>query len=261
MTGDLGYLWTSGNSKANSLGLKLDVSRLWTRHEVRFSAGALRQASSEERIAVGSPTDYELEVPDPRTTAEDYYARVAYDRRFSERFFVTVGTGWERRPFAGIDNRWIGQGGVGYALAIGEPTDFRTIVALTYTNEDPIVPDPAVDDNLAGLRLTWPLKQVFTANAKLTHAFAFDQNLSEGADRRIETDVALTVSINTALALKAGFHLWYDNQPSLEQLALFLPSGLPTGLTVPVELKKTDTQATVALVVNLERKDQPSPAP
>jgi Protein of unknown function, DUF481 len=91
-TGDLGFLWTSGNSKANSLGLKLDIARLWSKQAFRLSAGALRQASAG-RIAVGTPTEYELEVPEPKTTAEDYYARAAYDRQLSDRLFYSLGAG------------------------------------------------------------------------------------------------------------------------------------------------------------------------
>ena len=80
LLGDLGFLWTSGNSKSNSLGLKVDLARLWSNQAFRFSAGALRQGSSPARIAVGTPEEYELAVPDPATTAEEYFARAAYDR-------------------------------------------------------------------------------------------------------------------------------------------------------------------------------------
>jgi putative salt-induced outer membrane protein YdiY len=261
LTGDLGLLWTSGNSKSSSFGLKLDLARLWSKQAFRFSAGALRQGSSPARIAVGTPTEYELVVPDPNTTAEEYFARAAYDRQITERLFYTLGGGWERRPFAGIENRWMGGAGLGYAFASGTPTDFRTILGLTYTKEDPVLEDPSLDDDFAGLRLTWELKQVVTSTTNLTHAFRFDQNLSESSDRRIDTDVALAVSISKTLALKAGFHLWFDNLPALEGLPLFDPSGLPTGLTVPVQLKKVDTQVSLALVVNLARKDAPPAAP
>jgi putative salt-induced outer membrane protein YdiY len=259
-SGDLTYLRTSGNSEANSFGLKLDLTRLWADRTFRLAGGGLRQASSAGRIAVGTPTDYELEVPEPATTAEDYYLRAAYDRQFSDRFFYTAGAGWERRPFSGIDNRWVGQAGVGYAFAAGEPTDFRTTLGFTYTSEDPIVQEPSADGDFAGLRLGWELKRAISGSARLAHVFLFDQKLGESADRRIDTDVALAVSINKTLALKAGLHVWFDNQPSLEQLPLFLPSGLPAGSTVPVGLKRTDTQATIAVVVNFERKDLVPPA-
>lgn len=255
LTGDLGFLLTSGNSKSSSLGMKLDVARLWTKQAFRFSGGALRQASSPARVAIGTPDDFELEVLDPKATAEEYFARAAYDRQISDRLFYTLGGGWERRPFAGINNRWMGGAGIGYVLAMGEPTDFRTVLGLTYTNEDPVVDDPAVESDFVGLRLSWDLKQVISSSAKLTHGFRFDQNLSEGSDSRIDTDVALTVSINKTLALKAGMRLWFDNQPALEELALIDLEGLPTGLVVPARLKKVDTQASIALVVNLARKD------
>lgn len=260
-TGDLGILWTSGNSKSNSFGLKLDLERLWTKQSFRFSAGALRQATSPARVAVGTPDDFEMEVLDPRATAEEYFARMAYDRQINDRLFYTFGAGWERRPFAGIENRWMGGAGIGYALVMGEPTDFRAILGLTYTGEDTIVDDPEVESDFLGLRLSWDLKQVISSTTNLTHGFRFDQNLSEGSDSRIDTDVALVVSINKTLALKAGMRLWFDNQPALEELALIDLEGLPTGFVVPVRLKKVDTQASVALVVNLARKDAAPPPP
>jgi len=151
LTGDLGFLLTSGNSKSSSLGMKLDVARLWTKQAFRFSAGALRQASSPARVAIGTPDDFELEVLDPKATAEEYFARAAYDRQISDRLFYTLGGGWERRPFAGINNRWMAGAGIGYALAMGEPTDFRTVLGLTYTNEDPVVDDPAVESDFVGV--------------------------------------------------------------------------------------------------------------
>jgi putative salt-induced outer membrane protein YdiY len=260
-TGDFSYLWTSGNSKANSFGLKADLTRLWTKHKFQLSAGGLRAASSTQRIAVGTPLAYEPQVRDPETTAEDYHARAAYDRRFSDHFFYTASAGWERRPFSGINNRWIGQFGMGYAVAMGEPTDLRAALGVTYTAEDPIIPDPSADNDFAGMRLRWELKQAVGSHSKFTHVFLYDQNLGQADDRRFEADFALAVSINKTLALKSGLHFWYDHLPSLEQLALFLPSGVPTDLTVPVRLKKVDTQAIVALVVNFTRKDAPPPTP
>jgi hypothetical protein len=260
-TADLSYLWTSGNSKANSVGLKADLTRLWTKHKFQLSAGGLRAASSTQRIAVGTPLDYQPQVRDPETTAEDYYARAAYDRRFSDHFFYTAGAGWERRPFSGINNRWIGQFAMGYAVVTGEPTDFRAALGVTYTAEDPIIPDPSADTDFAGMRFRWELKQALGSHSKLTHVLLYDQNLGQADDRRLEVDLALAVSINKTLALKSGLHVWYDHLPSLEQLPLFLPSGVPADLTVPVRLKKFDTQAIVALVVNLKRKDAPPQAP
>ena len=37
---------------------------------------------------------------------------------------------------------------------------------------------------------------MISSTTKLTHGFRFDQNLTEGSDSRIDTDVALVVSIS-----------------------------------------------------------------
>jgi putative salt-induced outer membrane protein YdiY len=53
---DLSYVLTSGNSTANSLGFKGDVTHRWARHSIGFAAGGLRASSSPAgAYAIGTP--------------------------------------------------------------------------------------------------------------------------------------------------------------------------------------------------------------
>ena len=47
------------------------------------------------------------------TTAENYFLTGRYDRNISPKFFWFAGAGWDRNIPAGIQNRYVGFGGVG----------------------------------------------------------------------------------------------------------------------------------------------------
>ena len=96
---DLSYVLTSGNSTANSLGFKGDVTHRWARHSIGFAAGGLRASSSPDlRYAVGTPGDFEIVIPEAETTAEYYYGRGRYDYKLSDRLYLHGGRGLGAEP-------------------------------------------------------------------------------------------------------------------------------------------------------------------
>lgn len=124
---DLSYVLTAGNSSSSSLGFKGDLTRRWEKQSIGFAVGGIRASSSpaDSRYAMGTPDDFEVVVPEAETTAESYYGRGRYDYKLSERLFYTAGAGWERNRFSGIDNRWVGDTGVGYIFVNDERRSFR----------------------------------------------------------------------------------------------------------------------------------------
>jgi hypothetical protein len=60
----------------------------------------------------------------------------------------------------------------------------------------------------------------------------------------------VTASISKSLALKTSVRVLYAHLPANEAVPLFDLAGLPTGLTVPIPLKKHDTFFTTSIVVN-----------
>jgi putative salt-induced outer membrane protein YdiY len=244
---DLSYVLTSGNSSANSLGFKGDVTRRWTKHSIGFAAGGLRASSSPDtRYAVGTPGSFEIVVPEAELTAEYYFGRGRYDYKLSDRLFVTTGAGWERNRFSGIDNRWLLDAGLGYVFVDTERTSFRGGLGLTYTSEDYTV-DDGRDGSFVGARAGWDFRQKLLDNTTLTHTLLADENLEDTEDLRLDSQLGLHVAMSSRLGLRLNWRLLWDNQPALAEFPLFL-GGIDTGTTVLAPFKKTDQGFSVSLV-------------
>lgn len=244
---DLSYVLTSGNSTANSLGFKGDVTRRWTKHAIGFAAGGLRASSSPDaRYAVGTPGSFEIVVPEAELTAEYYFARGRYDYKLSDRLFFATGAGWERNRFSGIDNRWLVDAGLGYVLVNNERTSFRGGLGLTYTSEDYSV-DDGRDGSFVGVRAGWDFSQKLFDNTRLTHTLLADENLEDTEDLRLDSQLGLHVAMSSRLGLRLNWRLLWDNQPALAEFPLFL-GGIDTGATVLAPYKKTDQGFSVSLV-------------
>jgi putative salt-induced outer membrane protein YdiY len=255
---DLSYVLTSGNSRSNSLGFKGDLTRRWTRHSLSLAVGGIRASSTatDARYAVGDPGDFEVVIPDPQTTAEQYYARGRYDYKMTDRFFLTGGAGWERNRFSGIDSRWIADAGAGYILVSRERTDFRGMAGLTYTDEQ-YTAGPPDSDSFVGLRAGWDLRHALLPTTTLLHTLILDENLEETDDLRLDVSVGIQVAMSKALALKANYRLLYDNQPALAEVPLVTPGGVNTGIRVLAPYGKTDQGFSVSLVVSIAPPKKP----
>ena len=249
---DLSYVLTSGNSSSSSLGFKGELTRRFTKHSLGFAAGGIRTSSSppEGRFAVGTPDDFDVQLPDTEPTAAAYYARGRYDYRLSERLFYTAGLGWERNRFSGIEHRWVLDTGVGYVFLNNDTTSFRGAAGLTYTDEGYTVAD-GQDGSFVGARVGWDLRRKLLATTTFTHTLIFDQSLEAGSDSRIDAQFGLHVAMNAKLGLKVNWRILFDNQPALAEVPLFAPGGAPAGVTVLAPYKKTDQGFSVSLVFSV----------
>jgi len=245
---DLSYVLTSGNSTANSLGFKGDVTRRWGKHSLGFAGGGLRaNSSSGTRVAVGTPDDYEIQVPEAELTAEYYYGRARYDYRLSDRLFSTLGAGWERNRFSGIDNRWVADTGIGYVFVNNDRTSFRASLGVTYTDERYMV-DDGRDGSFVGARLGWDFRQRLSESATFTHTLVGDENLEERGDLRVDAQFGLHVAMSKMLGLKVNWRLLWDNQPAVDEIPLIAPDGSSIGLGVLAPYKELDQGLSVSLV-------------
>lgn len=249
---DLSYVLTSGNSSSSSLGFKGDVTRRYTRHSIGFAAGGIRVSSSpsDARFAVGTPLDFEVEIPEAEPTAAAYYARGRYDYKLSARMFYTLGAGWERNRFAGIENRFLVDTGVGYILLSSDRTSFRAAGGLTYTSEDYTV-ETGRDGSFIGLRLGWDFRQLLFSGTTLSHTLIYDQSLEDSAAYRFDSQLSVHVAMNAKLGLKVNWRVLFNNAPPSTELPLFTPGGVPTGLSVLAPFKKTDQGFSVSLVFSV----------
>jgi putative salt-induced outer membrane protein YdiY len=245
---DLSYVLTSGNSSASSLGFKGDLTHRWARHSIGFAAGGVRASSSPDtRFAVGSPGDFEVQIPESEPTAEAYYGRTRYDFKLSDRLFSTAGAGWERNRFSGLDNRWLVDTGLGYIFVNNDKTSFRGAAGVTYTSEDYTVDDDQ-DGSFFGARLGWDFQRKLLQNTTFTHTLVADENLEDTDDLRLDAQFGLHVAMSSKLGLKVNWRLLWDNQPALAEYDLFTPGGVPTGLSVLAPYKELDQGVSVSLV-------------
>jgi putative salt-induced outer membrane protein YdiY len=248
---DVSYVLTSGNSSTSSLGFKGDITRRWTKHSIGLATGGIRTSSSPDtRVAVGTPDDFEVRIPESQPTAAAYYARGRYDYKLSERLFYTAGAGWERNRFSGIENRWVVDTGLGYVFLNSARTSFRGAAGITYTSEDFAVDDGG-DGSFIGARVGWDFRHKLLETTTFTHSFIFDQSFEDGSDSRFDAQFGLHVAMNTKLGLKVNWRILYDNQPAFAEVPLFTPGGVPTGLTVLAPYKKTDQGLSVSLVFSV----------
>jgi putative salt-induced outer membrane protein YdiY len=248
---DLSYVLTSGNSSSSSLGFKGDITRRFVKHSIGFAAGGIRSSSSPDaRVAVGTPDDFEVRIPEAEPTAEAYYGRGRYDYKLSDRLFYTLGAGWERNRFSGIENRWVVDTGIGYILVNNARTSFRGAAGITYTSEDYTVSD-GQDGSFVGARVGWDFRQKLLESTTFTHSLIGDQSLEDGAARRFDAQFGLHVAMNARLGLKVNWRILYNNLPPSTELPLFTAGGVPTGETVLAPYKKTDQGLSVSLVFSV----------
>ena len=182
-------------------------------------------------------------------TAANYYARGQYDRDITDRFFWFAGTGWERNTFAGIAHRYATSGGVGNTWVDNAATTFRTSYGVSVTTQEDVV---SLDGRytFAGLRLSYDYRRQLTDNTEFTSALVADQNLDDTDDFRTDFVNAVTVNMNSLLALTVRWRLLYDAQPALIEVPLVDLSGLPVGGTTVIDADAVDNFLTFALVAS-----------
>jgi putative salt-induced outer membrane protein YdiY len=248
---DLSYVLTSGNSRSSSLGFKGSFARRFLHHALAFELGGLRASSSSgKRVAVGTPEDFELTVPEAEPTAEDDYLRGRYEYQGRGRLYGTTGVGWERNRYSGIAARWVWDAGLGCVLLAGERRAFRPVLAVTYTDErhEGVSPSPGA---YLGARLSWDLRVTPFSGTSLLHTLILDQSLEDARVRRLDSQLGLQVAMTRTLGLKVNWRALYNNQPPLVKVPLVGPTRIPAGLTVMVPYRRLDQGLSASLVLTL----------
>ncbi|UCH83784.1 MAG: DUF481 domain-containing protein [Candidatus Latescibacterota bacterium] len=250
-TTELAAVWTSGNSKSNTLGLAATARREWPKHVLRFALGGTQTESSiRTRTAVGTgQDDFQLfEETTTEKTAELFYARGRYDYKFSKRFVVFGGVDWLRNRFAGIDSRFLLAGGAGNTWSDRDDFKFDTNYGVTYTFEEEVVSNPFLSSNFPGLRLSYDLWWQITKTTEFVSILITDWNLDNTSDVRIDFLNELPITIAGQLKFKPAFQIFWRNDPALTEVDLTAPDGSPTGIKVFTPLEELDTLFTISLV-------------
>jgi putative salt-induced outer membrane protein YdiY len=261
---DLSYVLTSGNTDTRTLGFKNLLTRTWENALFALKAGGIRsQAATPPQFALSvdpdpntvdpnNPSTFTVEDGDLEVTAENYFLNGAYDRNVSKAFYWHVGAGWDKNTFAGIQNRYVGEVGVGNIWFDADRRKWRTTYSATYTNQDEVVDNPEAKNNFAGARIASDFMMKFGESTTFIDTLVFDENLDETSDWRVDMINSVAVAMNQHLALKVSLQWLYDNEPSLKNVPIFTSTGgvlTDSGLKVPVQLDELDTIFTTSLVV------------
>jgi len=251
-TGEFSTVSTFGNSEALTLGLSTTLGIEWEDAELKFEGGAVRTESRiKTRTASGTAESFTVtDVTRTEKTAEAYYLRGRYDRNLDESFFVFGGADWLRNTFAGIDTRTLFAAGAGNTWIKTESTRFKTDIGVTYTFQDDVFENPLNKMNFPGVRAGYDLRTSLSASTDLESSLVGDWNLDNTDDLRLNLVNALSVSINSLLALKPSLKLLWQNLPSSTAVPLFT-DGVDTGGTVLAPLQKLDSIFTLSLVLKL----------
>jgi putative salt-induced outer membrane protein YdiY len=243
-TAEFSFVATDGNAESTSLGFKNTLGRTWERSGVIFRVGGIRvKTTTFARTAVdGVVTETET----TETTSENYFANGRYDRRITDRLFWFAGGGWDRNRPAGIENRYVGEGGVGNIWFDSDDRKFKTTYGVTYTDQEDVARDPTIDETFLGARFAWEYLNKLGQNTTYTNDLTVDENLGETSDWRADMYNGLAVAMNERLALKVGLRLQYDNLPAIDLVA---NTGVGPA-QVPYELEELDTIVTISLVVD-----------
>lgn len=260
---EFAFLATAGNTDTQTFGFKNKFTYTWAQSLATFSAGGIRVRTTRDVAsfvdADGDPGTpgviFDGTFEETETTAEAYYASARYDMEISKKLFWFAGTGWDRNTFSGIDNRYVGFGGVGNIWLDSEKEKLRTDYGVTYTYQDEVQPDPdPEDDNFWGVRVSWSYMNKFTDRIQFNHDTVIDENGDETKDLRGNMINALAVTLTKHLALKVSLQWLYDNEPSFVKIdsaldATALASGVANPGPFSVEADRLDTIFATSLVV------------
>ncbi|TFG45661.1 MAG: DUF481 domain-containing protein [Gemmatimonadales bacterium] len=189
---DLGLVAASGNTDLTtfSLGEKLEYAKgKWT-----VIQGA--------KMVYGQTNGVE--------SANEYAAYVRPDYQLSARWKGYVLGSWDRNTFIGISQRFQEGVGLSFEAVKGPKHSLALDGGFSFFQQD----------YTSGLSSSFPTargqvdyKYSFTPKAYIQNIFVYLPNLEDGADYRINNELALVAPIAGRLALKASYLLQYQNAP------------------------------------------------
>jgi putative salt-induced outer membrane protein YdiY len=247
---ELGLVMTSGNAEGTNFAFANKFKYTWSNAELAVDAAALRSESTTRTLS--NPAGTVVVDETSAVTAASYSLGGKYRRNISERFYWYAGAGWEQNFFAGIDDRYIAGGGLGYTFVKTDRHLLKGELGVDYTREDPLGDPPPVEletKSFAGLHGFLGYEFKFGEKSKLTEDLSFFENLDTTSDWRANSVTALSASLNTNLALKLSYTVKYSNEPPVTEVPPDATAPIGT-LPALFTFDTTDTILTAALVIN-----------
>jgi putative salt-induced outer membrane protein YdiY len=249
---NFGFVMTSGNADGTNLAFKNAFKYTWTNAELTFDAAALHAESTTRDITNPAPYGTAVVTDTKATTASNYGLALMYRRNISERLYWYAGASWFQDFFAGIDDRYIAGGGVGYTFVKDARNLLKGEVGLDFTRQVPLAsppPEPTDTTDFFGMRGYLGYEFTISEKSKLTEDLNLFGNFDTTNAWRVNSVTAVTAGFTDNLALKVSYTVLYSNEPLTQYIAP--PAGAPVGSPNALyTFEKTDTILAVALVVN-----------
>lgn len=237
---EVGFVHTAGNSSTTTFSLADRFTYNWHFAELRLRAEFFRTESTD-RVLVNEVGGV-IETLVDRVDTERYEVAGQFRQNvMGQLFWYALGSWYRNRP-AGVTNRWLGSGGVGYRLVEREGLLLAGEVGVGLTREELT---NGHSDDFVDLRGFAEAKVGLSDTADLHADLELLRNLQDSADTRVNASAALTSRINRRFALRVGWSLKYDRQPPV--LTIASNPAAPPGTFV---LDTTDQALTASLVVN-----------
>jgi hypothetical protein len=243
---ELGLIVATGNARSTSLGFRNVYTYRWVNAELGWEAGWLRAASRKsDRFAVQTSTGFDVVEPETGIDSQRLFSKLHYQRQLSTRNDWFSNFDAVRDEPSNINRQIVLAGGLGTTWWKSDRELFRTAYGISYTDEDLVVEG---SNRFAGYRLAYNLKAPLAAATDFQSDLTADGSFETADDIRGDWLNAVTVAMNTRVALKCSVRVLFRNLPALEGLELRTPDGVVVG-TVEVSKRKVDTNLTTSLVI------------
>ncbi len=237
---ELGFVKTSGNSSTTTFSLGDRFAYNWRYAELRLRLELFRTESTERVLT--NEVDGVAEGSIDRVDAERYEVAAQFRQNVIGQLFWYALGDWYRNKPAGLENRWLGSGGVGYRLVDGPGLYLAAEAGVGLTREDRT---NGQTDDFVDLRGFTEARVRLSDTADFAADLELLRNLQDSADTRVAASASLTARINRRLALRVGWHLKYDRQPPIVTVTTN-PAAPPAAFV----LDTTDQWLTTSLVLN-----------
>ena len=249
---EFGFVMTEGNAQGTNLALSNKFKYVWSNAELTFDAAALHAESTTRDITNPPPYGTAVVTETTATTASSYALGLIYRQNITERFYWYAGASWYQNFLAGVDDRYIASGGVGYTFVKDDRNVLKGELGLDYTYQVPLASPPPNElptEDFLGMRAYLGYELKLSEKSKFTEDLNLFSNFETSSAWRVNSVTAVTAGLTDNLALKASLTVLYSNEPLQKYVApdAGAPPGTPNALYT---FEDTDTILAVALVVN-----------
>lgn len=246
---ELQLVYTDGNSSTTTIGASNKYQYSWKDDAIfKFNVFGVRSTNDTftRTAVIDGDTITITEVEESETTEERYRAQLHYEDKIVNKLHWFSGLEWQRNDISGIDGRYIATIGLGHTWAETDKNKFKTHYGVEYVREEL---SNETEEDFAAIALGYEYMRQVTESTRFDQFFKVSGNTDETEDYRAELESVLSVSISSKMALTTKLHLFYDNQPVIENVTVANAVGDdPT--TVPFELEDFETLFTTSLVIN-----------